>query len=79
MAHFELNGQWLLTSPQRPDIEIPMSIPGDNISALLQAERIPDPYFADNETKFVGLKSVSGISRVSLKSTRLRCLPSKFG
>ncbi|PFG57769.1 beta-mannosidase [Vibrio sp. ES.051] len=51
MTHFELNGQWLLTSPQRPDIEIPMSIPGDNVSALLQAGRIPDPYFADNEDK----------------------------
>ncbi|MCR9414542.1 glycoside hydrolase family 2 protein [Vibrio alginolyticus] len=51
MAHFELNGQWMLTSPQRPNLEIPMFIPGDNVSALLQAEQIPDPYFADNENK----------------------------
>ena len=27
MAHFELNGQWLLTSPQRPDIEIYIHLP----------------------------------------------------
>lgn len=51
MAHFELNGQWMLTSPQRPNLEIPMFIPGDNVSALLQTEQIPDPYFADNENK----------------------------
>ncbi len=51
MAHFELNGQWQLTSPQRPDINIPMTLPGDNVSALLQAELIPNPYVADNESK----------------------------
>ncbi|MGR5133407.1 glycosyl hydrolase 2 galactose-binding domain-containing protein [Vibrio alfacsensis] len=51
MAHFQLNGQWQLTSPQRPDIDIPMILPGDNVSALLQAEHIPNPYFADNESK----------------------------
>ena len=51
MAHFELNGTWQLTSPQRPDIDIPMTLPGDNVSALLQAELIPNPYFADNEAK----------------------------
>ncbi len=79
MAHFELNGQWMLTSPQRPNLEIPMFIPGDNVSALLQAEQIPDPYLPIMKTKFDGLKSVSGISHVSLTSTRLRCLPSKFG
>lgn len=51
MAQIELNGTWQLTSPQRPDIDIPMNLPGDNVSALLQAELIPNPYFADNEAK----------------------------
>ncbi|WGV98392.1 glycoside hydrolase family 2 protein [Vibrio sp. YMD68] len=51
MAHFELNGTWQLTSPQRPDINIPMTLPGDNVSALLHAGVIPNPYFADNEKK----------------------------
>ncbi|EPV1126085.1 beta-mannosidase [Vibrio harveyi] len=51
MAHVELNGMWQLTSPQHPDIDIPMTLPGDNVSALLQAELIPNPYFADNEAK----------------------------
>ncbi len=51
MAQIELNGTWQLTSPQRSDIDIPMNLPGDNVSALLQAELIPNPYFADNEAK----------------------------
>lgn len=51
MAHFELNGTWQLTSPQCPDIDIPMTLPGDNVSALLQAKLISNPYFADNEAK----------------------------
>ncbi len=49
MAYLELNGMWQLTSPQRPDINIPMSLPGDNVTALLEADLIPNPYFADNE------------------------------
>ena len=51
MAQIELNGTWQLTSPHRPDIDIPITLPGDNVSALLQAELIPNPYFADNEAK----------------------------
>lgn len=79
MTHFELNGQWMLTSPQRPNLEIPMFIPGDNVSALYKQSRFQILILPIMKTKFDGLKSVSGISHVSLKSTRLRCLPSKFG
>jgi len=48
-AEINLNGEWRLTSPQRPDICVPMPIPGDNVSALLQAGIIDDPYWGENE------------------------------
>ncbi|MCR9701748.1 glycoside hydrolase family 2 protein, partial [Vibrio vulnificus] len=48
-AELNLNGEWRLTSPQRPDISVPMIIPGDNVSALLQAGIIDDPYWGENE------------------------------
>ncbi|PMJ91719.1 glycoside hydrolase family 2 protein [Vibrio sp. 10N.261.55.A7] len=51
MSQFELDGTWRLTSPQRPDIHIPMTLPGDNVTALLEADLIPNPYLADNESK----------------------------
>ncbi|HAT8499294.1 TPA: glycoside hydrolase family 2 protein [Vibrio vulnificus] len=48
-AELNLNGEWRLTSPQRPDISVPMIIPGDNVSALLHAGIIDDPYWGENE------------------------------
>lgn len=35
MAQIELNGAWQLTSPHRPDIDIPITLPGDNVSAFV--------------------------------------------
>lgn len=49
MSFISLDGTWQLTSPQYPDIKAPISIPGDNHNALLQAGLIPDPYVATNE------------------------------
>lgn len=44
-----LHGEWTLTSPQHPQIHTRCSLPGDIHSALLEANLIPDPYFAGNE------------------------------
>lgn len=45
----DLSGVWQLTSPSIPDKEIAADLPGDNYTALLNAEMIPDPYFGKNE------------------------------
>ncbi|WP_154171845.1 beta-mannosidase [Vibrio metoecus] len=58
MTGCNLNGQWRLTSPQRPDISIPMTIPGDNVTALLAAHYIPDPYWGGNEAKVRWIEEV---------------------
>ena len=49
-AYSELNlaGEFRLTSRKRR-IEVPIALPGDVHTALLAAEKIPDPYFGDNE------------------------------
>ncbi|WP_117234312.1 beta-mannosidase [Vibrio maerlii] len=44
-----LNGEWTLTSKQRPEINISMMIPGDNYNALLKAGMIENPYYGCNE------------------------------
>jgi beta-mannosidase len=49
MTTIDLNGAWTLQSPQHPQISIPMNIPGDNYSALLQSKLIENPYIATNE------------------------------
>lgn len=45
----DLSGIWDLTSPAIPDKTIPVQMPGDNYSALLAADIIPDPYYGKNE------------------------------
>ncbi|MBG0759950.1 beta-mannosidase [Vibrio cidicii] len=49
LSKVSLNGEWRLTSPQRPEISVPMTLPGDNVSALFAAGVIVDPYWGDNE------------------------------
>ena len=44
-----LDGEWNLSSPELPKQHFPMAVPGDNYSALLAAEAIPDPYWGCNE------------------------------
>ncbi len=51
----DLAGTWTLRRAGEGE-EVPIRIPGDNVSALLEAGRIPDPYFGANElaTLWVG-------------------------
>lgn len=51
MSTICLNGAWTLTSPQRPEISVPMTVPGDNYNALLHAGLIDDPYIGTNEQR----------------------------
>lgn len=44
-----LNGQWQMESPQMAGKIIPVTLPGDNYTALYEAGIIPDPYFGKNE------------------------------
>ena len=48
MQILDLTGQWSLRA-KKISTPIPACVPGDNVSALLAARRIPDPYWADNE------------------------------
>lgn len=45
-----LAGDWTLRNLSQ-GFTIPAKLPGDNYSALLDAGKIPDPYFRDNEKK----------------------------
>jgi beta-mannosidase len=45
-----LAGPFQLTSP-KVKVKAPITLPGDVHAALLAADEIPDPYFADNETR----------------------------
>jgi beta-mannosidase len=60
LTKIDLAGEWTLvqrgTDEQIPDPGIPIQIPGDIFSALIQAGKIPDPYFGTNEldTLWVG-------------------------
>ena len=45
----DLTGSFILTSPTVADISLPITLPGDVHTALLAADRIPDPYFGENE------------------------------
>ena len=47
-ASIDLGGRFTLRAPER-DIEVPISLPGDVHTALLEANEIPDPYFGQNE------------------------------
>ena len=48
-AELDLSGDFTLSSADRSDISIPITLPGDVHSALIAAELIPDPYFGTNE------------------------------
>ena len=47
-GEIDLAGRYRLTSPER-DLDLPISLPGDVHTALLDAGEIPDPYFGENE------------------------------
>ncbi len=48
MKTLNLAGRWKLRT-KRGEHAVPAQVPGDNVSALLAARKIPDPYRADNE------------------------------
>jgi beta-mannosidase len=48
MQTIDLTGEWTLIRAKTGE-QLPASVPGDTHSALLDAGRIPDPYWADNE------------------------------
>jgi beta-mannosidase len=48
MQILDLTGTWKLSS-HADKSAIPARVPGDNLSALLAAKRVPDPHWADNE------------------------------
>lgn len=50
MSFISLDGDWQLTSPQNPEVVVPMMLPGDNHHALVSSAVIPHPYYATNET-----------------------------
>lgn len=45
----DLGGAFALSSPTAHDITVPITLPGDVHAALLAADRIPDPYYGENE------------------------------
>jgi beta-mannosidase len=49
-SELSLAGQFQLTSP-KVKVKAPITLPGDVHAALLAQDEIPDPYFADNETR----------------------------
>ena len=49
-SELSLAGQFQLTSPKLK-LKAPITLPGDVHAALIEAGEIPDPYFADNETR----------------------------
>lgn len=61
LSNVSLNGEWRLTSPQRPEISVPMTLPGDNVSALLAAGVIVDPYWEIMKSRSNGLQRLIGI------------------
>ena len=50
MQTLNLSGNWTLRSADGQHT-LPARVPGDNISALLAAKQIPNPYWADNEIR----------------------------
>ena len=50
-----LNGAWTLEIPGTPFAAVPATVPGSVYHDLLAAERIPDPFYRDNEMKALKL------------------------
>ena len=48
MIELQLHENWQLCDIKKQDW-IPAQVPGDIYSALLKAEKMPDPFFGDNE------------------------------
>ncbi|MGN1088936.1 MAG: glycoside hydrolase family 2 protein, partial [Huintestinicola sp.] len=46
-----LNGAWTLTNANKPETDIPVSVPGTVLGALIDAGLAGDPYYGENEYK----------------------------
>ena len=55
MKTLSLNGAWTLEIPGSSFGPVPASVPGSVYHDLLSAERIPDPFYRDNETEALKL------------------------
>ena len=49
MKKIDLNGVWQLESDWLKKKAIPANVPGDNLSALVAAKAVADPYWGKNE------------------------------
>ncbi|MBI9104219.1 MAG: glycoside hydrolase family 2 protein [Spirochaetales bacterium] len=67
-----LNRNWTLINTEK-QISIPIRIPGDNITALYEAEIIPDPYYGKNEMdlQWIGRSDWSFENRFTIDKTDL--------
>ncbi|MGF1735245.1 beta-mannosidase [Photobacterium satsumensis] len=56
MSTLLLDGEWQLSSPQHPHINIACALPGDIHSALITAQQLPPPYLGcnENDVQWVG-------------------------
>ena len=52
MKKIDLSGIWTLTCDKANFQAIPAKIPGENCSALIENNLLPDPYIAQNENLF---------------------------
>lgn len=48
MKILELSGEWTVQE-QGKEVKIPATVPGDVLVDLLRAEKVPDPFYRDNE------------------------------
>ena len=55
MKTLSLNGPWTLTLSGGDFGPVPAAVPGSVYSDLLAAQKIPDPFWRDNEDKLLGL------------------------
>ena len=55
MKTHTLNGAWTLEIPGTPFAAVPATVPGSVYHDLLAAERIPDPFYRDNEMEALKL------------------------
>lgn len=49
MKQLSLNGEWTLVIPESDFTSVPATVPGSVYHDLLTANRIPDPFYRDNE------------------------------
>ncbi|ODT79721.1 MAG: hypothetical protein ABS76_19300 [Pelagibacterium sp. SCN 64-44] len=64
----ELGGGFSLSAPAR-DLTLPITLPGDVHTALLEAGRIPDPYFGENEKQVMWVNETAWVMERRFSAT----------